>query len=418
VLDKSPKEPEWLSWFYVVAGVLVIFFTIPFARAFRKIISENIGSDFFLYITATIALVVGILALRNLKSRKLPLNARLSLFAIIAAFLAYIYSLRDMPEEAIHIAEYGMVSVLIYRALVHRIHDFSIYLLATLAVGVIGVFDEYLQWITPSRVFDLRDMRTNIISGGLAQLFIAAGLRPRIISAMPQAKSWSRLSYFLATGIFILALGFINTPQRIAWYAGKIPALQFLMDNDSMMVEYGYRYDDPEIGIFRSRFSPQQLKEIDPQRGTEVASALDQFIRGEGYGPFLEIYSVPRDAYTHEAGVHLFRREYYIDRARESDKKRGENYAISFRENRILEKYFSSALQHSQHRWTPEIELEVKNNAQQKHEYESAVSKGVITQFSERQVIAFSSIAIIALLFMGVRLNKSARKINRKHQGN
>jgi hypothetical protein len=259
-------------------------------------------------------------------------------------------------------------------------------------------------------------MRTNIISGGLVQLAIAAGLRPRIISGMPEAKSWSRLSYFLAASIFILALGFINTPQRIAWYANKIPALQFLMDNDSMMVEYGHRYDDPEIGIFRSRFSPQQLKEIDPQRGTEVASALDQYIRGEGYGPFLEIYSVPRDAYTHEAGVHLFRREYYIDRARESDKKRGENYDISFRENRILEKYFSSALQNSQHRWTPEIEREVKNNAQQKHEYESAVSKGVITQFSERQVIAFSTIAIMVLLFMGVRLNRSTREALNKSQ--
>lgn len=405
MLDKPPKEPEWLSWCYVVAGILVIFFTIPFARAFRQVVQENIGSDFFLYITAAVTLVVGTLAFNSLRKRKLPLNARLSLFAIIAAFLAYIYSLRDMPEEAIHIAEYGMVSILVYRALAHRVHDFSIYILATLVVGVIGIFDEYIQWVTPSRVFDLRDMRTNIISGGLAQLAIAAGLRPAIISGMPGPKSWSRLSYFLATGIFILALGFMNTPQRTAWYATKIPALQFLMDHDSM-VEYGYRYDDPEIGIFRSRFSPQELQQIDPQRGTEVASALDQYIRGEGYGPFLEIYSVPRDAYTHEAGVHLFRREYYIDRARESEEKRGEHYDITFRENKILEKYFPSALHNSKHLWSKKVELEVKNNAEPVSKYESAVSKGVITQFSERQVIAFSTIAIMLLLFIGVRLRR------------
>ncbi len=406
MLDKPPKEPEWLSWCYVVAGILVIFFTIPFARAFRQVVQENIGSDFFLYITAAVTLVVGTLAFNSLRKRKLPLNARLSLFAIIAAFLAYIYSLRDMPEEAVHIAEYGMVSVLVYRALAHRVHDYSIYILATLAVGVIGIFDEYIQWVTPSRVFDLRDMRTNIISGGLAQLAIAAGLRPGIISSMPEPKSWGRLSYFSAAGIFILALGFMNTPQRIAWYATNIPALQFLMDNDGMMVEYGYRYDDPEIGIFRSRFSPQELQQIDPQRGTEVAGALDQYIRGEGYGPFLEIYSVPRDAYTHEAGVHLFRREYYIDRARESEEKRGEHYDITFRENKILEKYFPSALQNSKHLWSKKIELEVKNNAEPVSKYESAVSKGVITQFSERQVIAFSTIAIMLLLFIGVRLRR------------
>jgi len=410
VLDKPPKEPEWLSWCYVAAGVLVIFFTIPFARALRKIVEEQIGSEFFLYITAAVALTVGLIALRSLQKRNLPLNARFSLFGIIAAFLFYIYSLRDMPEEAIHIAEYGMVSVLVYRALVHRVHNFSIYLLATLVVGVIGVFDEYIQWITPSRVFDLRDIRTNIISGGLAQLTIAAGLRPRIVSGSPGATSWSRLSFFSAAGIFILLLGFMNTPQRINWYATHIPALQFLLDNDSMMVEYGYRYDDPKIGTFRSRFSSQELKQIDQQRGKEVASILDQYIRGEGYGPFLEIYSVPRDAYTHEAGVHLFRREYHIDRARENeDKERGEHYNIAFRENQILEKYFSTALQNSQHLWNPEIEHEVKNNAEQTPGYESAVSKGVITQFSEYQVIVFSTMMIMILLFLGVSLNRFSR---------
>ena len=64
------------------------------------------------------------------------------------------------------------------------------------------------------------------------------------------------------------------------------------------MVEYGYRYLDPDIGVFWSRFSPEQLKKNDHLRGEEVAQILDRYIRGEGYGSFQKACSVPRDAYA------------------------------------------------------------------------------------------------------------------------
>ena len=34
------------------------------------------------------------------------------------------------------------------------------------------VIDEYIQWVTPSRVFDLRDVRTNVVAGALSQVVI------------------------------------------------------------------------------------------------------------------------------------------------------------------------------------------------------------------------------------------------------
>jgi hypothetical protein len=84
--------------------------------------------------------------------------------------MVYIYQLRDIPEEAIHVAEYGVIGILVYRALSHRTRDFSIYIMAALIVGMIGVLDEYIQWIAPSRVFDLRDIRTNFVAGSLGQI--------------------------------------------------------------------------------------------------------------------------------------------------------------------------------------------------------------------------------------------------------
>jgi VanZ family protein len=380
------------------------------ARVFRGFVAENIGLNFFLYVTAILALIAGAMAFINLYRRNLPVNAYLWLFGIVAAFMGYIYQLRDIPEEAIHVAEYGVIGIFVYRALSHRCRDYSIYLIAALIVGMIGVLDEYIQWVVPSRVFDLRDIRTNFIAGGLGQLAIVAGLRPRIIAGLPNSASWSRLCYTLACGLFLLTLGFLNTPQRIAWYASEIPPLSFLLDSKSMMVEYGYLYHDENIGIFRSRFSPAQLKQLNRHRGKEVAGIFDHYIRGEGYRLFLKSFTVPRDAYVHEAGIHLFRRDRYFDRAQEQSEKQGEYYNIAYRENLILSKYFSDSLNHSSHRWSEEGELKVKRNARTIPGYESAVSAGVITWLSERQVIYLFTVAIAGFTILGFFIGRDRKK--------
>lgn len=411
MLDTAPTEPEWQSWCYVAIGTLAIYCTIPVARALRELIAEQIGLDFFLYVTVMLTLIAGVMAFINLRNRRLPTNAYLMLFIIVATFMAYIYQLRDIPEEAIHVAEYGAISILVYRALAHRTRDFSIYIMASLIVGMIGVLDEYIQWVAPSRVFDLRDIRTNFIAGGLGQLAILTGLRPRIIAGLPNSASWSRLCYTLAIGLVLLALGFLNTPQRIAWYAAEIPALSLLLDSKSMMVEYGYRYEDEDIGVFRSRFSHEELKRLNRQRGAEVAGILDEYLRGKGYKRFVSSFTVPRDAYAHEAGVHLFRRNRYFDEAQKDSENQGTRYNIAYRENRILGKYFPEATNGSGHRWSEEVEVKVANHARETTRYESPVSAGIITRLSEKQVISLFSITILLMLVIGFFTGKHRKSI-------
>ncbi len=401
MLDKAPGEPEWQSWCYLAIGVLAIYCTIPVARAVRNTVAEIIGLEFFLYLTIALTLSAGVMAFISLRKRNLPTRAYFWLFGIVAAFMAYIYQLRDIPEEAIHVAQYGAIGLLVYRALSHRTRDYSIYIMATLIVGIIGVLDEYIQWVAPSRYFDLRDIRTNILAGGLGQFAIVAGLRPGLICKWPDSASWSRLSYILSASLLVLVLGFLNTPQRIAWYASEITPLSFLLDSKSMMVEYGYRYHDENIGIFRSRFSPEQLEQLNRDRGEEVADIFDNYIRGEGYKLFLDSFTVPRDAYVHEAGVHLFRRDRYFDRAQEPGENQAEHFKIAHKENSILSKYFSDSLYKSGHRWSEEKAIQVKSNASSTPGYQSAVSAGVITRLSEAQVIALFSIAIAGFWLIG-----------------
>lgn len=406
MLDTSPKEPEWRSWLYAAIWSLVIFCTIPIARAFQNIIKDHLSREFFLYTTLAGAVAAGALGVTNLRRRTLPLGAYWWLLGTLTTFIGYAYYLRDIPIEAVHVLEYGILGLLVYRALVHRVQDYSVYVMATLIVGLVGVIDEYIQWLIPLRVFDLRDIRTNLLAGGLAQIGLAAGLRPGLVSGLPYRKNLGRLCYFVAAGFIALALGYMNTPERIAWYAKRMPALSFLLDSKSMMVEYGYRYFDPEVGVFRSRFSPEQLEENDSLRGEEVAHILDRYIGGGGYKLFQKTFSVPRDAYTHEIGVHLFRREYHFDKARSQEKGKEIHYNIAFRENQILEKYYPTVLQNSKHWWTPEIRAEVISKASQEPGYESRVSAGLITRVSERQVLLGFVLGTVAFLVLGAYLKR------------
>ena len=205
MLDTLPKESERLSWFYVVLWTLIIYATIPFARPVAEWIARNLGIEYFFYIAATAGAIGLVSVLVNLRRRKSPISSYLWLTGITVTLIASAYQLRDVPADVIHLVEYVILSVLVYRALLHRIHDHSIYFVATLIVAIIGTFEECIQWIVPSRVFDLRDIRTNFIAGGLAQLAIATGLRPSLIRGSPSAPGLRRLCQ--AIGLVFLALG-------------------------------------------------------------------------------------------------------------------------------------------------------------------------------------------------------------------
>ena len=397
MLDAPPQEPRGLSWLYVALASLIIFATIPIARSLQSFVSDRLGPDSFLYISAAVVAAAAVWAVRFLKRRHTPAIGYLWLLAVAIAYASYAFQLRRNPIEAIHLIEYGLLSILVFRALVHRIRDVSIYLIAILVVGIIGVMDEWIQWIVPSRFWDLRDVQINLIAASLTQLAIGAGLRPQLVSGWPSAANMKRLCAVIALGLTMLGLSYAHTPARIAAYATSIPGLSFLLSSKSMMVEYGYFHEDPDIGNFRSRFTLEELEKHDRDRGLELAKAFDDFISDEKFGEFQELYSVPRDAYIHEAGIHLFRRNRYLDISMTQETRRFLHYNIALRENQILEKYFPTGLDNSTHVWTDDIKKHVDGLADKDPVYESRVSKDLITRASERQV--FSAFGIGVILF-------------------
>ncbi len=388
-----------------------IFVLIPLARTIQEVVSERWGRASFAYLTvAAVAVAVG-LAVRQLGRQQRTPASYVWLAAVGIVFCAYTYSLRQAPEEAVHFVQYGVLGLLGYRALSHRIRDWTIYPTAAMIGGVVGVLDELVQWVTPGRYWGLQDIWIDFLGTALALVGIARGIRPAIISRPASALG---VRWLCRAGIaFAVVLGatLLNTPPRIGWYAERFPSLAFLKTNESVMLEYGHRFEDPETGPFRSRFSPEELRRVDRERGAEAAAVLDRFRDHSRYLEFLQTFTPVSDPFLHEARVHLFRRDRHLEWAADAGTALYEpriHFAVAFRENRIMEKYFPNTLRHSSYVLEPEqlVFLEqsrLSDSELPAREVESRVGRRLVTKLSEAQVGGLLLLAVLAFALLGWR---------------
>ncbi len=391
MLTSLPKEKEWLSWFYVAIWSIVIFLTIPMARRIQVFVSKNWSRELFGHLVIAIALVFLIVTIIYLIRRRLPsVWNYVWLVAVCAVVIRYtVVLMEDSPEEAFHFVQYGLLGLLIFRASSHRVRDPSIYFAAAFIGGTIGIIDETIQWITPRRYWAMGDIWLNFLGTSLSLVAIAMGLKPTIIS---EKVNWRRVrhsSRVLTLGVFLLGLSMLNTPARIDWYSGRVPFLKFLKTNESVMLEYGHLYRDPDVGVFRSRLSSDELRRNDIERAAEAAMILDQFRSDSLYREFLEVYTPVSDPFLHEARVHLFRRDRHLERSVEflDDEEKYRDYlTTAYRENRLVEKYYPNTLHHSSYVMKPEQVTFLESEYLPDVVYDSAVSKDLVTSINEKQV--------------------------------
>ena len=227
-------------------------------------------------------------------------------------------------------------------------------------------------------------------------------MKPKFVNNRPNRANLRFLCRLTIWATALLGASLINTPSRIAWYAERIPLFSFLLENESVMLEYGYLYDDPEIGRFRSRFKPSELKQTDRDQAVEAARILNLFKDHTTYKSFLIRYPPVIDPFVHEARVHLFTRDKNFTKStkyRDIPEKYANFLTHAFRENQIMEKYFPHILRHSDYVW-PEDKIKLAHdNLLKDTNYDSAVSQGLITRVSEGQVVCF-----FILIFVGLAL--------------
>ena len=400
MIISAPRERRWVSWLYFLLCALAIFFTVPFAGLIRWFVAKQWGRLSFAYVVVACVLVVVGWLLRRLRLRGEYTTARaLWVVAVAVVYLGWTALLAmGSPEEAMHFLEYGLLSVLTYRALSHEVRDPSIYVAAVLLCSVVGIVDEIIQWLTPGRVWALQDIGLNVASAALTQLALWRGIRPPLIRERVTPGSWRRLCRLGIPALALLGLSLANTPSRIAWYAARIPSLGYLLRQEGVMAEYGYRYPDPEIGVFFSRFTLEELHELDTQRGRAAAAILDVY--KNRYPEFLQRYSPAVDPFLHEARVHLFRRDRFVEKLRpvtDDETMRKDLASVAYSENRILEKHFPATLAASAYVLPAEQLAMLEQFHDRQRLYVSPVSKQVITWPGEG-ALRFGFLGLIALL--------------------
>ena len=407
MFDHPPREREIVSWGYAVFWAGLTYVTVPYVSVGVTYVRQNIGSGFFTYTVVALVLLVAGWALYSIRGRlTVPSFLWLTGIAGLIAYLAFGLA-GGSPVEAVHYVQYGTLSILLFRAFSHRVRDVSIYVAVTLTGTLAGMVDETIQWLTPHRVFDLRDVWLNCKATALVQIGLAAGIRPKIISGMPGWASLRRLCLLSAVVLGYLGLCVQNTPDRVAWYASTVQGLGFIDPLRNIMVEHGYLQGD-EAGVsFRSRLTLAELRNATLEHTEEDAPNLDYIHQRESEGGFNFRELLLSNIYLYEARLHQLRRDQRLTRAEGSDDpiRKAQDFAEAYWENIILKDYFSQAVPGTRYEWHPEKENTVRASADLTGRYHSSISTHLLVAFSPRQLAVLCFGGVVLLLLGAVACN-------------
>ena len=162
------SDRERRLWLWTLAVVTAIYSTLGLARTLAGALRERglLEASFAL----GMMLVATAIVTQGMKARPGGAEIALALGAAAAYLLAFVRM--ASPEERTHLIEYGVVGVFIHEALAERAsHGRRVPLpplLAVLLTTALGLLDECIQALVPSRVFDPRDILFNVLAGTMA----------------------------------------------------------------------------------------------------------------------------------------------------------------------------------------------------------------------------------------------------------
>jgi len=163
------SKRERRLWLWTLVAVGAIYATLGLAAI---LVDELLERDLFGGVFFVAFLLIGVAILTHgLKVRPGGLEIGLAL-GVVAVYLM-VFARLGIAERT-HLFEYGVVAVFIYEALTERAsHGRRVPAPALLAIGataLLGAFDEGIQALLPSRVFDPIDIAFNALAGLMAVL--------------------------------------------------------------------------------------------------------------------------------------------------------------------------------------------------------------------------------------------------------
>lgn len=304
----------------IVAAALVL--SAPFVGQVRSYIRTAFPGQFVLIIGGVIAggvaaaLLAALIRIRDRRAWRYAAIASALAIAVLYSWATANPNPESRAVERFHFLQYGLITFLFYRVW-RSAGDLSILLLPLLAGFIVGTAEEWLQWFIPNRVGEMKDVFLNVVAIGTGLLFSIGVDPPEAFRPIIHGSSRSRVAGLAVAALLVFAAFF-------------------------HVVHLGFAVVDDEIGAFESRYSREELLELQAERTA----------RWQVSPPPTKLVRLSReDQYLTEGIQHVRWR---------NTKWTEEDITAAWFENRILEKYYAPVLDTpthegtSGHRWPPE----------------------------------------------------------------
>jgi len=289
-----------------VAASAAVILSAPFIRDIRDWIRAQFPGQFVTVVAGAVGVTIAaavVVALIRIRDRRALRYGAIAAALVLGTAYA-IWNAQGIPEvdavERFHFVEYGLVTLLFYRAW-RPLADGSVFILPVLAGLLVGTLEEWLQWFIPGRIGDMRDVFLNgaaIVSGLLFSIGVDP---PERLSLRLRPGSLRRIG-LAATLVTILLALFVHT------------------------VHLGFEIADREAGRFRSRYDAATLADI----------GRDRLAHWKREPPLRRPERLTReDQYMSEGLLHVQQRNRQWDAG---------NIPAAWCENLILEKFYIPVL--------------------------------------------------------------------------
>lgn len=167
--QKKERMKRWLP-----AGLWtgLIYATLAVVRPVCTFLKQFAGFSFAINTVLVLLAVLGVVIFIRKKYLRRP-SSYLLLAAVLALY-AREMAVLTIPEERLHLIEYGVLAFLVFRALVLDLSDRWAFPAAFLITFLIGWGDEGIQYLLPDRYYQFSDVVLNGFSAalGLAMVYV------------------------------------------------------------------------------------------------------------------------------------------------------------------------------------------------------------------------------------------------------
>lgn len=337
MVDRNDRGP-WRRWLPALTLSVAVVALAPFLGVLRAWVRHAFGLGYLQWVTvglavaAAVALLWALLRIRERRALRYGLLVVAGGLVVLQVLGWSTGTLEADVLERIHLLEYGLLAVLFERAFRPRHPGRLLPVLALAAVALVGLADEGVQWLTPVRTGDGRDVLLNVWAGVVGLLFGAALWPPAGLLRRP-GPGTRRLACALGAVVVLAAAAFYDAAHL------------------------GHEIRDPRAGVFLSWHAPEEL----------LAAAEDRALRWAEGGPPPQRPVALEDRFFTEAGWHA--------RAR-NDAVRGDRLAMAWRENRILERWYAPYLDLGRNRWPPAQKRNLRRELETREGWKSGPTPG------------------------------------------